>query len=94
MNQQLLKALRLLDLGQIERAEQILLELLVSSDQETYTHLTTSLILGELCLEQQEVERARSYLETVAKAQLADDVLDDEQSRARDLLLQLERNEV
>lgn len=91
MNLQLLKALRLLDLGQIERAERVLLALLASSDPGGYAHLTTSLILGELCLEQQELERARSYLEAVAKAQLADDVLADEQSRARDLLLQLER---
>lgn len=94
MDLQLVKALRLLDAGRHERAEQVLLELLASSEQGSYRHLTSCLILGELYLEQRAFERARNYLETVARAQRNDDVLDEEQSRARALLLQLEKGEV
>ncbi len=87
------KALLLLDRGQMERGEACLREAisLGESEPDELSLAGALCALGELLLMQERGEEAVPFLERVIGFERDDDLIDYEQSRARELLHEVTR---
>lgn len=85
------KALRLLDFGKVERASDILTEIIIEAQKEKNTlfFIRASCVLGELLFLNGEIEKAQEYLLNVINTPYENDVVDYEKSVAADILNQI-----
>lgn len=86
------KALRLLDFGKVERALDILNEIIIQAQEEKNTlfFIRASCVLGELLFSNGEIEKAQQHLLNVLNTPYENDVVDYERSIASDILSQIE----
>ncbi len=86
------KALRLLDFGKVERALDILNEIIIDTQKEENTlfFIRASCVLGELLFLNGEIEEAQQHLLNVVNTAYESDMVDYEKSVAYDILNQIE----
>ena len=82
------KALRLLDLGETERASGILEEIVIEADkaQDSLFFIRANCVLGELLFSNGKFEEAKRHLTQVIDTPYEDDVVDYEKAIATDIL--------
>lgn len=86
------KALHLLDFGKMEKASEILIEIITKTKKENDSlfFIRASCVLGELLFSNGKIEEARKHLLNVINSSYDNDVVDYEKSVASDILHQIQ----
>jgi hypothetical protein len=86
------KALRLLDFGKIEKASEILNEIIIEArkEQNFLFFIRASCVLGELLFSNGKTEEAKQYLVDAVNTPYENDVVDYEKSVASNILDQIQ----
>jgi hypothetical protein len=86
------KALRLLDFGKIEKASEILNEIIIEArkEQNSLFFIRASCVLGELLFSNGKTEEAKQHLVDVVNTPYENDVVDYEKSVASNILDQIQ----
>jgi predicted Zn-dependent protease len=86
------KALRLLDFGKIEKASDILNEIIIEAtkEQNYLFFIRASCVLGELLFSNGKAEEAKQHLINVVSTPYENDVVDYEKSVASNILIQIQ----
>ncbi|EWH11438.1 hypothetical protein KLA_15615 [Cellulophaga geojensis KL-A] len=92
MDNQFNKALRLLDFGKVDKAVEILKELLVKSKEEKNDlyFIRISCILGEIYFENEVFDVAKNYLTNVVSTKYSNDLVNYERTIAKELLQKID----
>lgn len=86
------KALRLLDFGKVERALDLLNEIIIEAQKENNNlyFIRASCVLGEFLFLNGEIEKCKHHLLNVVNTIYDDDVVEYEKSTAAEILNQIE----
>lgn len=94
MDNQFNKALRLLDIGKVDKAVQILKDLLIKSQEEKddLYFIRVNCILGEIYFENEYFSDAKHHLTNVISTKCSNDLVNYEKNITKELLHKIDTN--